>query len=211
MASEVDICNLALSHLGQARQITSISPPDGSAEAALCHRFFPIARGLILEAHNWGFATVRVALAATGTPPEPWAYQYAMPSDAVGDGIQALFIDEDNTPQEYAIERDLSTGQTVIYTDVEDAAVKYTTLVTDINKYSSTAQFALSLLLSSLLAGPIIKGKAGKTVAKEQRAEFIVYLGETQLNDADGQKEQAQTPPAYASLRVRPNSVRSRR
>lgn len=211
MASEVDICNLALSHLGQSRQITSISPPDGSAEAALCHRFYPIARGLMLEAHYWGFATRRVALAATGTPPDEWEYQYAVPSDMVGNGIQALYIEGDNTPQEYAVERDGSTGNTVILTDIEDAEIKYTTLVTDVNKYSSTAQFALSLILSSFLAGPIIKGKAGKTVAKEQRNEFIVYLGETQLNDATGQKEQVKAEPAYVAPRVQPRGVRARR
>ena len=33
MASEVDICNLALSHFGQDTKIDAIDPPDGSAEA----------------------------------------------------------------------------------------------------------------------------------------------------------------------------------
>lgn len=209
MASEVDICNLALSHLGQSRQITSISPPDGSAEAALCHRFYPIARGMYLEAHNWGFATRRATLAATGTPPTEWAVQYAMPSDALK--IQDLFIEGDDTPQEYAVERDADTCNTVIFTNVENAEAKYTVLVTDVNKYSSTGQFAFSLLLSSFLAGPIIKGKAGKTVAKEQRNEFLVYLGEEQLNDAEGQSEQVKAEPAYVSVRVKPSSIRARR
>ena len=33
MVSKTDICNLALSHFGQAADISSIDPPDGSAEA----------------------------------------------------------------------------------------------------------------------------------------------------------------------------------
>jgi len=63
MASIVDICNLALSHLGDSATVSSIDPPEGSAQADLCARFFPIALASLLEAHSWGFATRRVALA----------------------------------------------------------------------------------------------------------------------------------------------------
>ena len=209
MASEVDICNLALSHLGQSRQITSISPPDGSAEAALCHRFYPIARGIFLSAHYWGFATRRAVLASLGSPPDDWLYRYAMPSDIVGDRVQRLYIAGDDTPQEYAIESD-STG-TVIYANIEDAEIRYTALITDVNKYSGVAQLVVSLLLSSFLAGPIIKGRAGKTVAKEQRAEFLQYLGEEKTSDAERQKEQVKSEPAYVASRTRPSAIRARR
>ena len=39
MASDVDICNMALSHLGARAQISAIVPPDGSVEAGYCARF----------------------------------------------------------------------------------------------------------------------------------------------------------------------------
>ena len=63
MASEVDICNLALAHLGDSATVASINPPEGSAQAEMCQRFYPIARDSLLEMHNWGFATRRKALA----------------------------------------------------------------------------------------------------------------------------------------------------
>ena len=59
MASEVDICNLALSHLGDTATIASLDPPEGSAQAEHCARFYPIARDSLLEMHAWGFATSR--------------------------------------------------------------------------------------------------------------------------------------------------------
>ena len=56
MASAVDICNLALGHIGNKAEITAIVPPDGSAEAAQCGKFYPIARDECLSEFDWGFA-----------------------------------------------------------------------------------------------------------------------------------------------------------
>jgi hypothetical protein len=63
VASEVDICNLALGHIGDSATVSSINPPEGSAQAEHCSRFYPIARDSLLEMHNWGFATKRTNLA----------------------------------------------------------------------------------------------------------------------------------------------------
>ena len=57
MATEVDICNLALAHLGDDATIASLSPPEGSAQAEKAARFYPIARNTLLEMHTWNFAS----------------------------------------------------------------------------------------------------------------------------------------------------------
>jgi len=44
VASTVDICNLALGYLGDTATVSSLNPPDGSAQAQHCARFYPIAR-----------------------------------------------------------------------------------------------------------------------------------------------------------------------
>jgi hypothetical protein len=206
MASEVDICNLALAHIGQARQITAISPPDGSAEAAHCHRFYPMARDIILEAHYWGFATKRVGLALTGTAPGTWEFSYAWPNGALD--IQQILLEEDDTPQEFAVETQ-GAGQ-LIYTNVEDAQAKYSALITDTNRFSNTFKFAVSHMLASFLAGPIIKGKAGQAVADKHEAKAFRLVGQAQLRDANNQKEQVHNAPAYAANRVKSPSRRSR-
>lgn len=61
--SEVDICNMALSVIGEAPTVTDISPADGSPHAALCALWYPKAREAVLSMRNWSFASQRVALA----------------------------------------------------------------------------------------------------------------------------------------------------
>ena len=80
MASVVDIVNLALSHLGEDATVSSIDPPEGSAEAEHAATFYPQARDAMLEMHEWRFATKRVMLALTASDTFEWAYAYALPS-----------------------------------------------------------------------------------------------------------------------------------
>src|SRR3990172_4324042 len=82
MASVVDICNLAVGHLGGDATISSIEPPDGSIAADHCQRFYPICRDAMLESHNWRFAMRRQSLALLSTTelPAEWAYAYAYPT-----------------------------------------------------------------------------------------------------------------------------------
>ena len=81
MASEVEICNLALAHLGDEATVASIDPPEGSAQAEHCARFYPIARDGLLQMHPWNFASRRVSLASVTMPYTMWKYAYACPGD----------------------------------------------------------------------------------------------------------------------------------
>src|SRR5690606_36381904 len=83
MASEVEICKVALGHLGDTATVASLDPPEGSAQAEHCARFYPIARDALLSMHTWGFATRRIALAQLGEAPVGWHYAYALPTDAL--------------------------------------------------------------------------------------------------------------------------------
>ncbi len=49
MPSVVDLCNLALAYLGDDATVASIDPPEGSAQAEHCQRFYPIARDTLLQ------------------------------------------------------------------------------------------------------------------------------------------------------------------
>lgn len=81
MPSDVDICNLALSHIGDVADVQSIYPPDGSTQAGFCSRFYPIAITSILEMHTWDFATCRVGLAPLQeNPARTWRHAYASPA-----------------------------------------------------------------------------------------------------------------------------------
>src|SRR5687767_8634483 len=84
MSSEVDIANLALSHLGDEANVVAIDPPDGTVQASHCGRFYPIARDLLLEMHPWTFATRRATLAEVTNPVEDdWTYAYTLPTGCI--------------------------------------------------------------------------------------------------------------------------------
>lgn len=165
MTSDVDICNLALAHLGDEATVTSIDPAEGSIQAEHCQRYYPIARKALLELHPWSFAKKRVSLTALGeTAPDSWAYVYGYPNGCVTP-LKLLGTggtDDDDT-EDYVVE--MIDGTKVIYTSVEDAILVYTALVTDMTKYSALAINALARLLASYLAGPVIKGDAGVKIA----------------------------------------------
>lgn len=158
MASEVDICNLALAHLGDEASVSALSPPDGSAQAAHCARFYPIARDKLLTLHAWGFAVKRVALAQLGTPPASWAYQYVMPNDCLQPIAVLQSEDTGNGGRDgNRYETENYGGDVVVLTDVPTAYLRYTYKITDTNKFSAPFIDALAWLLAAYLAGPITK------------------------------------------------------
>lgn len=83
MSSTVQICNMALSHIGAGPLISAINPPDGSVEAGYCSAFYDQARIELLESSGWNFALKRTDLASITNASTTWAYAYALPSDCL--------------------------------------------------------------------------------------------------------------------------------
>lgn len=185
MAAVIDICNLALSHLGDEATVASIDPPEGSPQATHCARFYPIARDALLELHNWAFSMTRAELSLlSATPLSGWDYAYAMPSDAIS--ILAIFAagaTDDSAPQPFETET-LADGTKVIYTDTASAVCRYTRSVTDPSRYSPLFTLALSWLLASHLAGPVLKGESGTNEAKRCLGIFQATLAQGTTSDA---------------------------
>lgn len=213
MATEVDIANLALGHLGDSATVASFDPPEGSAQAEHCARFYPISRDSLLEIHTWSFATRKIALAEVANTWDQWAYAYALPSDcmtavavlspdATGDytanfnypgqysyeypscGQVALANVAGYAPQPFTIET-RSDGQKVLYTNQENALLRYQALVTDTTKFSQLFVLTLSWHLASMLAGPIIKGDQGSAEAKRCQQMMATYLSQARQHDAN--------------------------
>ena len=204
MATEVDICNLALAHLGDDATIASLNPPEGSAQAEKAARFYPIARNTLLEMHTWNFAAKRGNLALTTNTIEQWDYAYVAPADmmnpvavisptaqndyatrmAAGDtpgNLTANFaptiVAGQYTPQQFAIEGNL------IYTNQENAMLRYQAFVTDPSLFSPLFVITLSWHLASMLAGPVIKGDQGAAEAKRCTQMMTNYLTSAKQSD----------------------------
>lgn len=191
MASNVDIVNLALSYLGDSATVSSIDPPEGSAQAEHASRFYPIARNSLLEMHNWSFSSKRVTLAQVTQPFTEWTYAYAVPSDC----MQALAIHTSTagndysegaglyTPQPFSQEID-SLGNPVIYANIDDAVLRYQALVTDSGQFSSLFTLALTWHLASMLAGPLLKGDVGANESKRCIQMMSGYLATAKQGDS---------------------------
>lgn len=158
MATEVDISNLALAHLGDAAEVVNISPPDGSAQAAHCARFYPISRDALLEQHSWPFATRRESMALhSEAAPNGWLYRYVLPNNCLK--VLAVFdpgVEDENDEEPFVLEVGDDGVQTLIC-DVELAVCKFILKLTDTSKFSPMFITSLSYLLASYLAGPISK------------------------------------------------------
>ena len=62
MATQIDVYNLALTHLDISQTVQSIN--DNSPAAGTMNRFWDLARRKVLESAHWGFATKAAALDA---------------------------------------------------------------------------------------------------------------------------------------------------
>jgi hypothetical protein len=214
MASEVDICNLALSHLGDDATVASIDPPEGSAQAEHCARFYPVARDMLLEMHAWNFATRRATLAMLDDEGIQWTYTYEQPADclrvlalmhvnasndlavpAVNHTGRALTI-----PQDFVCEIN-AVGTKVIYTNQEEAMARFTAFVTDTTRFSPLFVAALSWKLAAMLAGPVIKGDAGRAEAKRCEEVFAQWFRQSVTSDANQRQVAVEHSVGWMSVR----------
>lgn len=216
--SVVGICNLALSHLGADNIIASIDPPDGSVEAGRCAQLYPIARQEMLEMFPWTFAKTRVALSALASnPSKVWRYAYAAPSDALQNrrilttstldvygffpfgGLlradeAALFTEQGSA--------DFQVENGVFLTNEPDAVLLYVRDVIDPSQFTPGFTVALSLLLASYLAGPIIRGATGTQAAMTLREMAGKKGREAMIVDANGVGETSSFVPEHIRRRA---------
>lgn len=191
MPSEVTICNLALGRLGDRATVSSLSPPEGSAQAQHCAMFYPLARNSTLQDHDWSFARTRATLAnLLVDPPESWLYGYEKPADCLQPRVLLRpGQTDDNDGEVYLLEG------TAIYSNTEDVSLRYTQLVTDPNQFSPLFVDALAWRLASYLAGPVLKGDAGQKAGVAAFNAYLQLIDRAKALDANaGQYEVNHTP-----------------
>jgi hypothetical protein len=208
MPSDIDICNLALARLGDSATVASIAPPEGSVQAEHCARFYPLARNALLEMHPWGFATRRVRPARLEAAPPGWAYAFALPSDSlrVIDVIPCHppmpegFLSECGfLPPVLRPEFSVEDGK--LLTNIEDFTLIYTFIPRDASGFPPLVVEALSWLLASHLAGPLVKGDSGAKLAQACYQTFRVAASSAIASDAKARR---------ASLDFIPSGIRAR-
>lgn len=151
MASVVQICNMALTRIGQNQFIDSIDEQSKAAE--LCALHYELCRDEVLQAFPWPFAEARVSLADIGSPPQNWAYRYRYPTDCLQ--IRRITVPgmvmpraDDRIPYQVVN----ASGGRAIVTDQEQAEIAYTARVEDTTYFSPMFTNALAWRLAAELA-----------------------------------------------------------
>jgi len=150
MASELDICNLALQWLGQD-PITNLLAPTNRPEQ-LCALNYPLARRAVLEASEWSFATKRIESDAPITPNQSWGFSYSHPLPSAC--IRMLTV-RDNPYDGQANGLQWQIENRLVLTDAPHVYMRYLEDVTDATRFSPAFVQALAARLASEIAIPI--------------------------------------------------------
>ncbi|WP_339053862.1 hypothetical protein [Arsenophonus endosymbiont of Crataerina pallida] len=153
MASEIEICNLALSRVGNSRFINSFR--EKSKEAEQCSLHYPHCRDTVLTDFPWNFALKRIALADSGNSPPEWRYAYSYPNDCMK-AIAIIRPGEKYSRPDQAINFQVGSDEAgtskLIYCDQPKAWLHYVAKVTDVNMFDAIFIDALAWRLSAELA-----------------------------------------------------------
>lgn len=210
MASVVQICKMALSHIGSDATISSINPPDGSVEAGHCATFYDMARVEMLEPGNWAFSLKRATLAEVTNASENWLYAYAKPSDCLrplrilkaNSTVTVFNLDDVVYPLNDHDCADFAIEGGVIYANEQNAVLLYVRDVTDTGEFTPSFTSALSFSLAAYLAGPIIKGTDGLKIADAMRQRA--------MGMADVSATASANASAVGTLDYQPSIVKAR-
>lgn len=190
MASVIEICNIALSRLGNSRTINSLQ--EQSKEAGLCDLHYDSAREEVLSDFNWNFATKRVAMADTGNAPSDWQYAYRYPTDCLR--ITEIMVPGmRNAPERMRIQYEVGsdddgTGR-LIYTDQPDAWLKYVAKVTDPNMFDALFRSALAWKLAAEIGMPLATAPTLVQNALTMYAQIIRSAGSHSMNESQEPEE----------------------
>lgn len=167
MATETELCNLALQRLG-ANPITTFGETS-SKEGRACLKAFAPVRQSELRKYNWNFAILRASLAASVTAPAwGWTAFYPFPSDYLRlieiDGLSAR-------SDEFAIE---SGG--IVCNETGALNVRYVADVTTVNSWDACFQDAFVAKLGTKMAETL--------TASESQKQSLIADYKTAISDA---------------------------
>jgi hypothetical protein len=185
MASQIDICNQALSWLG-GNLITSLDDPQ--TEARLCKANYDPLRKALLETGHFDFAVVRERWITPEVDAPAWGYshQFKIPSD-----YKVLRVRRDS--QTNISTNSSSQDALVDWIQSEDKIqvsepIILTTSAVDIEDVNKFSQLFRQALAARIAADICIALTADRVLM-----EWLVDLYETKMDEATGYNSQTST------------------
>lgn len=217
MASEVEICNIALSNI-RAGSINSLT--EGSLQAQQCKLKYGILRDRCLREIPWGFNRKIKALAPVTTEIFNWAYAYQYPidclkihrlmgsyeeissgaTDYISQQLDANVLSLKDTRTQIPYEVFNFDDKKTIGADQPELRINYAAKVTDPNLFSDDFVMALSHLLASEVAVPIVGAEMGRALRNDSLQLYKQYLASALAAD---QNDQYSSPVESEFITVR--------
>lgn len=200
MASDTEIANLAISHLGIGKRISDIET-ERSQEALACKVFFETSRKQLLRDFKWPFASKIVTLGLVEEDPnDEWAFSYRYPSDCLNFRriLSGIRMDNRQTRIPYKITQD--TAGLLILSDLEEAQAEYTVNADDPSRYPPDFVMAFSFLLAFYIAPQIA---SGSNVSLGDRALKLYQYQISRAQASALNEEQVDEDPQSEFIRTR--------
>jgi len=208
MASEIDVCNLALSNI-RAGSINSLN--ENSLQAQLCKLKYSILRDRCLREIPWQFNHKIRALSPVTDNIFNWAYLYSYPADCLK--INRLIGEYEEIPAGSAdiasrlldsrvrsptdLRRQIPyevfnfDNNKVIGSNQPNLRIDFVAKVEDPNLFSDDFILALSHLLASELAVPVVGAELGRALRNDSLQMYKQYLASAIATDMNDQFLQA--------------------
>lgn len=189
--SPIDICNLALAHLGD-RRITRLDDDAQLSDALVryCSEFYDQARQETLAAQRWSFAKHATALVRRlDGVVIGYQYRHQLPEDHIR--LLHLYIGSEIKDAEGVVTGIGYATQTVdkfkivgtsVWSDEKYLALEYIRDVTNPSEWKPHFRAAVARLLASYLAGPLSDNP--DEVVKQKRIYETIDLPNAQYYDA---------------------------
>ena len=186
-ASETEIANLALNHLGVS-PIASFD--EDSTEAEAMKLTYPTIRDVVLRDFRWPFATKFATLGLVERDPigDEWSLSYRKPGDSLMLRRILSGARTDSRQSRIPYKESTDSGGKLILTDQEDAIVEYTQKITDTLLFPPDFTLALSYRLAHEV-GPRLA--AGDAFGLARRAAQMYNL---EMNKASAQAFNEEQP-----------------
>lgn len=188
--AKLGIWNMALSHLGQGKEVQD--EDENSAAAGACRRFYDQVVDEALGDFRWSFNRKFATLALIeADPTDEWAYAYRVPSDCltVRRILSGIRNDTNATAIPFIIGQD-DSGR-LLYTDMENAQVEYGVRLDGTSRFPADFARALSFLLAVYIAPRVTAGDPFG-LRKDAMSLYENAIGKAMSHDANqGRADQA--------------------
>lgn len=194
MATDLGICNRALSRIGIDEYLEDLDDPKPSAVSCKLH--LAPCRQELLQDIEWPFARKMEALALVSDTVPGWKYVYRYPVDCLT--VQKVALCETDPTVAYRILADTDDDHRLIATDLEKAYALYTYDVKDPNQMTANFRSALSWRIAAELA-LALRADAGRgQFAQNQYLRALEGAGAHSLNEQPALKS---ATPETVSIR----------